>query len=197
MEIEALHRAERSDVADLARGLSRAFYDDPVCSSAWPDDGKRLGRCERAFAAQLRIAWTRREVYAAENFSCVAVWAPPGEWRTPTRAVPRVVASAVRTRVRMAALLAYLRTEALHPDEPHWYLELLGTVPEKQGKGLGGRVLAPVLERADAEGIPVWAWSSNRQNLAFYHRLGFDVVDELAFAAGGPLIYPIRREPRQ
>lgn len=67
---------------------------------------------------------------------------------------------------------------------------------KRQGKGLGGQVLTPVLDRADAEGVPVWTWSSNQRNLAFYHRYGFEVLDELPFASGGPSIYPIRREPR-
>ncbi len=104
--------------------------------------------------------------------------------------------TAVRNRVKMSSLLAYLRTDALHPDEEHWYLEFLGTVPERQGKGLAGKVLAPVLAQADAEGMPVWAWSSNRRNLAFYHRQRFELVDELPFATNGPAIFPIRREPR-
>ncbi len=196
MDTGALQRAQRSDVVDVAGALSRAFYDDPVCSFAWPNDAKRLQRAERSFAAQLRILWPRREVYTVDGFSSIAVWARPGEWQIPPRVMPRVMTTAIRTRVRVAALLAYLRTESLHPEEPHWYLEFLGTVPESQGKGLGARALAPVLERADAEGVPVWAWSSNRRNLGFYHRHRFEVLDELAFAPGGPLIYPIRREPR-
>jgi GNAT superfamily N-acetyltransferase len=135
-------------------------------------------------------------VHTDADVSSVAVWARPDEWRMPTPAVLRVTVASLRNRVRVAALLAYLRTDALHPDEPHWFLEFLGTIPERQGKGLGGQILAPTLAKADAEGIPVWTWSSNRDNLPFYHRHGFVVLDELPFAKGGPSIFPIRREPR-
>lgn len=196
MSTLTVRRAERPGVSGVARSLASAFYDDPVCRFAWPNDGKRLRRSERSFASQLGALWNRREVYTDPDLSTVAIWARPDEWQIPLGAVARVVATSVRTRLRMAALLAYLRTDALHPEEPHWYLEFLGTVPEAQGQGRGSQVLAPVLARADEEAIPIWAWSSNPSNLAFYHRHGFVVLDELPFAPGGPTIYPIRREPR-
>lgn len=188
--------AEHEDIPAVAEALARAFHDDPVVGFAWPDDATRHGRAARSFAAQLDAAWDRRTVRTDPDFASVAVWAKPDEWKLPLGTTARIALAALRTRVRVAALLAYLRTEALHPEEPHWYLELLGTVPEKQGKGHGGRVLAPVLDQADEEGVAVWAWSSNKRNLPFYHRHGFVVLDELPFAKGGPSIYPIRREPR-
>lgn len=196
MQATTVRQVTRSDIPVVARSLAAAFYDDPVCTYAWPDDAKRLRRSERNFAAQIDVLWNRREVYTDDQCSSVAVWARPDEWEIPPKAVARVAATSLRTRLRMAALLAYLKTDKLHPDEPHWYLEFLGTVPEKQGKGLGGRVLAPVLERADEEGVAVWTWSSNRRNLAFYYRQGFVVLDELPFRKDGPPIFPIRREPR-
>ncbi len=30
------------------------------------------------------------------------------------------------------------RVEKRHPQEPHWYLQAIGTYPAKQGKGFGG-----------------------------------------------------------
>lgn len=196
MEASTICRAQRSDIGAVAHALAQAFEDDPVVTFAWPDDGKRVRRAERSFDGQTRALWDRREIYADETFSSIAVWARPDEWKIPTSAVLRITATAVRTRVRLAALIGYLRTEALHPEEPHWYLEFLGTVPSKQGTGLGGQVMTPVLERADEQGVAVWTWSSNRRNLAFYHRQGFEVLDEIPFAAGGPPIFPIRRPPR-
>ena len=196
MDLDTTRRADRSDIPAVATSLAAAFYDDPVVSFAWPDSRRRFRRSERHFASQLHALWDRREVHALHDHSSVAVWARPDEWQIPPRAVLRVAAASFRARVRAKALLAYLKTDALHPGEPHWYLEFLGTIPEKQGKGLGARVLAPVLARADEEGIPVWTWSSNRNNLAFYHRHGFEVLEERPFAAGGPPIFPIRRAPR-
>jgi ribosomal protein S18 acetylase RimI-like enzyme len=196
MDVETTRRTDRSDVGPAAHSLAAAFYDDPVLSFSWPDGRTRFRRAERYFASQLQALWDRRELHALPDLSSVAVWARPDEWQIPPRALLRIARTSLVTRVRVKALVAYLRTDALHPDEPHWYLEFLGTVPERQGEGLGARVLAPVLARADEEGVAIWTWSSNRKNLAFYHRHGFVVLEERPFTAGGPPIFPIRREPR-
>lgn len=189
--------AERDGVLHVAASLAKAFYDDPCCSFAYPNDTTRLRNLEILFATQARALWNQREIHVADDFSSAAVWARPGEWKMSMLGLLRgIVPASLRTRPKLAALRGYLRTDGLHPDEPHWYLEFLGTVPAQQGKGLGAHVLAPVLRRCDEEGVPVWTWSSNENNLAFYQRQGFEVLDKLEFAPGGPPIFPIRRDPR-
>jgi GNAT superfamily N-acetyltransferase len=189
--------ASRDDVHGVAVALGRAFYDDPVCSFAYPSDSSRGRRLEVFFATQARALWKQREIHLSDDYSSAAIWAPPGEWKMSVLGLLRgIIPATLRTRPKLAALRGYLGTDRLHPDEPHWYLEVLGTVPEKQGKGLGGDVLAPVLRRCDEEGVPVWTWSSNERNLAFYYRQGFEVLDKLEFVPGGPPIFPIRRAPR-
>lgn len=189
--------AKRDEVSQVAASLARAFYDDPVCSFAYPNDATRLRRLEVFFATQARALWKQREIHVTGHSSSAAIWARPGEWKMSTLGLLKgIVPATLRTRPRLSALRGYLGTDALHPDEPHWYLEALGTVPARQGKGDGARVLAPVLRQCDEEGVPVWTWSSNERNLAFYYRQGFEVLDKLEFAPGGPPIFPIRREPR-
>lgn len=197
MATVTVRRVEHGEIGASAKSLASAFYDDPVVGFAWPNDGKRLGQAERLFAAQLGLLWSRREVHSDPDFHSVAVWARPGEWEFPNKVLPRYLLNAARSQVRAAALLAYIRTDRLHPAEPHWYLEFLGTVPQMQGRGLGGHVMAAGLDRADEKGVPIWTWSSNVRNLPFYRRHGFEVLEELPFVRGGPSIYPIRREPRQ
>jgi GNAT superfamily N-acetyltransferase len=195
MEASTARRIASGELAKAASVLARAFYDDPVCKYFWPDDRKRAARSEACFQAQLRALEARREVHVDDSFSSVAVWARPDEWKVSATTALRLLPRFLRNGVRLSGMLANLKTEHLHPDEPHWYLEFLGTEPSRQGSGLGGRALAPVLARADAEGLPVWAFSSNRQNLGFYHRHGFVVLDEVPFAKDGPMIFPIRRAP--
>lgn len=196
MHTTAVHVAGRSEIPMLADALARAFYDDPVCQHVWPNDARRRTYANLSFTRQMEVLWDRRVIHADAETRSVAVWARPDEWDIPLQAVLRTVPTWLRARVGLRALLAYLRTDKLHPEEPHWYLEFLGTVPEAQGKGLGGAVLEPVLAQADREGVAVWTWSSNRKNLAFYHRHGFVVLDELPFADRGPSIFPIRRAPQ-
>ena len=63
--------------------------------------------------------------------------------------------------------------------------------------GLGTRLLEPTLERADREKLACYLETSDRDNIAFYERFGFEVVDDnLPLIAGGPTHAAMRREPR-
>lgn len=43
-----------------------------------------------------------------------------------------------------------------HPDEPHWYLAVLGSDPTYRGQGFGNALLASRLEQVDAEHAPAY-----------------------------------------
>jgi len=59
---------------------------------------------------------------------------------------------------------------------------------------IGGGEVARMMTRM--LGAMAWTWSSNRRNLSFYYRQGFEVLEERPFVKGAPPIFPIRREPR-
>ena len=81
--------------------------------------------------------------------------------------------------------------------EPHWYLAIVAVAPAEQGKGLGAKVLAPMLERCDAEGLPAALDTSAPGNVGFYERLGFVVHGEADVPGGGPHLWFMRRDPAE
>jgi ribosomal protein S18 acetylase RimI-like enzyme len=88
-----------------------------------------------------------------------------------------------------------LGIERAHPPMPkHFYLAALGVAPARQGKGLGSRLMQPVLELCDADRVPAYLESSKESNIAFYARHGFRVTREIALPRG-PTIYAMWREP--
>jgi ribosomal protein S18 acetylase RimI-like enzyme len=108
--------------------------------------------------------------------AAAAVWLPPpGRWQLSRPQRLRLLPPLVRfLGLRTASVLGGLdRMEARHPqDPPHWYLFILGTEPAAQGRGLGSALLAHLLARVDADGMPVYLESSNERNLALYGRYG-------------------------
>src|SRR2546423_1534352 len=76
--------------------------------------------------------------------------------------------------LRTAPVLGGLnRMEERHPDDrSHWYLFILGAEQTAQGRGLGSALLAHMLARVDAHGMPAYLESSNERNLALYGRHG-------------------------
>jgi ribosomal protein S18 acetylase RimI-like enzyme len=87
--------------------------------------------------------------------------------------------------------------EQRHPyDPPHWYLFILGVEQAAQGQGLGSALLAHMLARVDADGMPAYLESSKERNLALYGRHGFEVTAEVVIPSG-PRIWPMWREARR
>lgn len=81
----------------------------------------------------------------------------------------------------------------LPADEEYWHLHYLGVATERQGRGIGRRLLADGLARADADRRPCWLETQLPQNVALYRSVGFEVVVEYDVPLGGPHFWGMRR----
>lgn len=84
----------------------------------------------------------------------------------------------------------------VHPEEPHWYLAIIGSDPSVRGAGYGHALMRSRLDRVDAEHAPAYLESSNADNLPYYSRFGFDVTGEIVLPDGGPTLWAMWRAPR-
>ena len=131
----------------------------------------------------------------------VAAWLAPGGFPPPVREqvvrLPSVLAAfAPHWGALRLAARAEAATVALHPREPHWYLQLLAVDPASQRRGVGTALLAPVLERVDAEGALAYLETQEEANLAYYARVGF-TLDRRLEVGPGAVLFTMRREPRR
>jgi GNAT superfamily N-acetyltransferase len=191
--------ADAGDLPALADALQDAFFDDPVMAWILKEEHSRARRLAGLFGVQLRAHYLALgTVWTTPERSGAALWAPPGRAIIPpatlVRHLPGMVQALGRHTVR--AVRALNHVESLHPKEPHWYLGVLGTRKAEQGRGVGSALLAPVLERCDAEGTPAYLESSKESNIAFYARHGFELRGEIALPGGGPTVWPMWRDPR-
>ncbi len=194
-----VRRATSGDVDALARTLARAFDDDPVARWACPHAALRPRVLERFYAVRLHQMMAEEEVWSDADRSAAALWAPPERWRPTLREDLALTRGMLAPRLlpRLPLVLrGLLGAERQHPaTPPHWYLAILGTAPEAQGRGLGSRLLAPALERCDADGVGAYLESSKERNIAFYARHGFRVTREWQLPRG-PRLWAMWRDPR-
>jgi ribosomal protein S18 acetylase RimI-like enzyme len=66
--------------------------------------------------------------------------------------------------------------DGLLPDEPYWYLGVLGTHPDHQGRRLGHAVMAEGLRHAAAAGLPAILETATEGNVQMYQRAGWEVI---------------------
>jgi ribosomal protein S18 acetylase RimI-like enzyme len=193
-----VRRASAADVPALAEMLARAFEDDPVAEWVSPLAGTRLAMLERFHAARLRHMLPHGEVWMTVGGEAAAVWAPPETGKTTVRHELELTRSVLAPRLlpRLPMVQRGMnRMEKAHPHEPpHYYLAVLGTNPAAQGRGLGTKVLEPVLAQCDRDGIGAYLESSKERNVDYYARFGFRTTRTLHLPKG-PDVWLMWREP--
>ena len=196
---DAVQRLAPIDIDHAVDALQQAFYDDPVMAFLLPQEASRRWRMAKMFETEIRAQYLPlASGWMTADHAGVALWAPPGRWQLPPAKLARHGLPLFRAfgRHLPRAMRSLATVERRHPKEPHWYLAVLGTVPHRQGTGVGSALLAPVLERCDREGLPAYLESSKEANLAFYSRHGFEVTEQMTLP-GGPPVWAMWREPRR
>ena len=133
----------RADVRSLSKVLARAFYDDPVMNYMLPDDKARAKALPSMFASLTRnhfIARGGSEVASRGGvIGAATLWDPPGQRKSSRweelRMMP-TLAWHFHSRTEQTKTLGRLMEEA-HPEEPHWYLMVIGSDPSVRGAGFG------------------------------------------------------------
>jgi GNAT superfamily N-acetyltransferase len=188
-----------SQAPDAARALALAFQDDPVMTWCFPNADSRRRILGAGFFLFLNEVWLPGgESFTSRDGAGASCWLAPGNWHLPARrqlAMLPALARIARARTpRFLRLMALI--EGKHPGErQHWYLPALGVRPERQGQGLGSKLMFPILARCDDQGLPAYLEASSPRNRDLYERHGFEATDEVA-PRGGPPIWLMWREPR-
>jgi GNAT superfamily N-acetyltransferase len=187
--------ATARDLDGLTATLAAAFADDPLWSWAFPDRSKLEPWWRFYIESALRYRW----VWVTGPVAAASVWIPPGGTELTDEEEERLEPLLEElVGPRAAEVMELLgRFEAAHPTaQPHYYLTLLGTHPERRGRGLGMKLLAENLATIDAEGLPAYLESSNPDNDERYARLGFRAVGAFSTPDGERSVTTMWRDPR-
>jgi len=193
-----------SQTREVGQVLARAFHDDPHWAWILPEESRRVRVLPWFMEMWARYCCKYGEVHTtADKVEGAALWIPPGKY--PPSVVRLILAGMMLVplkfgRAAFGRLMGSVNYQAqLHKrDVPplHWYLATLGVDPQRQGQGIGGALIQPVLARADAEGLLCYVETEKERNLPFYRRHGFEVVVEDDMPNGGPHFWAMKREPQ-
>jgi ribosomal protein S18 acetylase RimI-like enzyme len=190
--------ARPADLETVATIIALAFAEDPVWGRAFAgdrgsDDRQDIWRCY--LEAAMRFPWT----WLSAGDEAASVWIPPGEEELAA-AHEQTFVEILQERLGGGAdaVLELLdRFGVAHPrGEPHCYLSLLGTHPDRRGAGHGRRLLADNLERIDYERMPAYLESTNPANNGRYGRAGFEAIGSFEGYVPGSVITTMWRPAR-
>ena len=107
----------------------------------------------------------------------------------------KVIENTVTDERKSAMFSMFEQMDALHPQEAHWHLPLIGVDAAHQGKGIGSVLLSHVLKMCDAEKVSAYLEATSPRNVPLYGRHGFEVVGNVQ-VADSPEIIAMLRKPR-
>ncbi|MHA1685790.1 MAG: GNAT family N-acetyltransferase [Candidatus Heimdallarchaeaceae archaeon] len=174
----------RKLVKKAAMVNARAFVDDPLFRHFFPRKKNREKKIAYLFYVTINYGIRYGEVYAtSDRLEGVAVWLPP-----------HAVHSRIWGAIISGGLLAPLKSGWLKPmftynfiskrhkrlaSFPHWYLSSIAIDPLYQGKGYASKLIRPMFERIDEEGLPCYLETQNEQNIPIYEHYGFELIESL------------------
>jgi GNAT superfamily N-acetyltransferase len=190
----AIRPARPSDEDFIVSALVMAFSSDPAARWVWPDPSQYLAHFPgfvRAFGGR---AFAHNTAYFAEGLAGGALWLAPGI-EPDEEVLVNLLERTAPAGVRQDVFAVFEQMGRYHPNEPHWYLPLIGVDIPLQGQGLGSALLKHALGLCDSDGKAAYLESSSPKNIPLYERHGFDLLGNIQVGSSPP-IFPMLRKPR-
>lgn len=184
----------RLDEERAVATLVAAFATDPAVRWMYPAEHQYFEHFPdfvRAFGGK---AFEHRTANCLDNSLAAALWLPP-DVQPDDAAVAEVLQRSVEPDRLPELFTLFEQMGQFHPQEPHWYLPLIGVDPSVQGRGRGSALLSHALARCDRKRLPAYLEATSPRNVSLYERFGFKPQGCIQTETSPPII-PMRREPR-
>jgi len=188
--IRSATEAERQKVVGL---ITLSFASDPLARWSLSEADRYLRVMPRWVAAFAGNGLAHGATLVVDSLEGAAMWLPPGI-EPDVDTMMRIIDE--NADERTADLLRVLeQMSGFHPQEPCWYLPMIGVDPVVQGRGFGALLMRHATMRCDAERAVAYLESSNPRNISLYLRHGFEVMGTIQVGSS-PTVTPMIRHPR-
>ncbi len=174
--------------------LTAAFITDPLNRWMLPGTAQYLEHFPDGVRMMGAPAFRSQTAFGTDDLAGAALWMPPGV-HVDEEAMGDYVERTLPPEKMAGFVKTFEEAATYHPEEPHWYLAVIGVDPVHQNRGYGARLLRHVLDRCDTDGVPAYLESSNERNHSFYQRHGFELLGTIQVGDTPPL-WPMLRRPR-
>jgi len=193
-----VRRASPQERTGVVATVVAAFAEDPAWAFMFGEEYERLAPDFAGALFDVRVA--RDHVWVADDLAAVAMWDSPENSDAASQH-----AESVWERYRANAgghalervSIYNAAVAAASSADPHWYLGVLATRPQRRREGLASAVLAPILEQADRLGLLCCLETSTAANRRFYEHRGFTQATDVILSGGPATWWLCRRPSRQ
>ncbi len=163
-----------------------------------PDAQARVAKLPRLFGVLLKLALPHGLCHVTQGYEAATLWKPPGKWHLSLW--DYVLNGPQLLGVFGSSVFSVMgtmdRIEKVHPKKPHYYLQVIGTDPAKQGKGFASRLMRHQLAVSDAAGMPLLSGIEQGHEPADLSQLRLRGDGARSRIPDGPTLWPMWREAR-
>lgn len=195
-----IHTVGRESIAKLAAVTADAFREDPFINWMLKSQDRRY----QMYEAMAKYIYAPRgfcQIYEENGEALAATM-----WMMPAGSIKQSIVgslSLAKTFILDDGLAGLKRgmaagkaMEEQHPLEPHAYLFTVGVKGIARGRGLGRKLIEPVLEACDRTLTMAYLENSNPANERVYNSLGFEHVARIVPMKDSEPLQTMERLPR-
>lgn len=193
MNVPAIKVVTADEKAEAVGAIVLSFTADPAARWTWPNAAQFMAAMPRMVEGFGGKAFARGTAFGSG--AGAALWLPPGIG-PDEEALGAVMQSSLSPARFEHVMRVFGQMAKYHPQEPHWYLPLIGVDPAHQGQGHGDALMRHALAQCDDDRAPAYLESSNPRNLPFYRRYGFEQLGTIQIDDSPPIV-PMLRPARR
>ena len=202
-DLDGIDRLTSRDTDWAAKILEQAFYADPMLNFIYGNSINKPGKLNGFFQVTFRLAALYGDCFATAEKDGVLMMLPPDQtkmtigkaYRSGLLAAPFKMGWASLSRMMAFMDFAEKAHKAATPFD-HYYIMTVGVLPERQGRGIGKKLMTRALEVVDAHKTPCYLETQNINNVPIYQKFGFEVVSDKELPNGELHNWGMLREGR-
>ncbi|MGB1013348.1 MAG: GNAT family N-acetyltransferase [Nannocystaceae bacterium] len=200
---DTLHANEVSQLLDV---FAETFSGKPSFRHMFRKSATRVATTRWVGSCKWRLFERAYRIVLAKDRGQVvgfSLWLPPGSrWPSLLQELQAgfyrapLVAGIAGTRRMLgfaAQETAITRQHAI--EAQRWILDVIAVSSSAQRQGLGGRLMAPMLDTMAKNGAGCFVLTRNERNVAFYRKYGFSSVVTEEIGDTGIVAYGLCRDP--
>ena len=190
--LHGVTRLTSKDTDWAANILKQAFFTDPLLNYIYGDEIEKPGKLNWFFRVTFRLVALYCDCLSTAEQIGVLMMLPPDQANMTIDKMVRSGLWAAPFKMgwasfsRMMTFMDFAEKEhKAATSSDHYYIMTVGVLPERQGAGIGKKLMVKALELVDANPMPCYLETQNQTNFPFYQRFGFDVVSDKEMPNGG------------
>ncbi len=194
MTTTSIKRTTEYDIEQIIDSIVLAFSSDPLARWVYPSPQQYL----KSFPDFVKIlagkAFEKKTAYYTDNYSGAALWLAP-QSQPDDDAIDLYLQQTISHEQQEKVFALFEQMSHYHPQEPHWYLAMVGVDSTQQRQGYGSALIQPVLQECDLQQQLAYLESSSPESRSLYERHGFELMETIQIDDSPP-IFPMVRYPQ-